>query len=256
MKTASFSSDNIILYHGSPNKSFVPTFGLGEFRHDYGAGFYLTEFAELAKEWAMCSGNDRGYLHQYKLDLNGLKIFDFATQNELVWLAELMSHRDADTTLRYRRLAPEFIERFKLDLSDYDVIKGWRADSSYFSIAKRFVRDEIDYELLAELLRLGNLQTQYCLKSERAFKQLHEIAAPLTVGTDYRVKYDTRDSEARSSLEGIINSSRNTMQHGLSYVLSPLFDTSALLVKEEDITELKCINGFNKMAEEEDYETR
>lgn len=33
----------LILYHGSPNKEVVPTFGLGEVRHDYGKGFYLTE---------------------------------------------------------------------------------------------------------------------------------------------------------------------------------------------------------------------
>ena len=40
-----------------------------------------------------------------------------------------------------------------------DVIKGWRADASYFYIAKAFVRDEIDVEILEELLLLGGLET-------------------------------------------------------------------------------------------------
>lgn len=38
------------LYHGSPNKVIVPQYGLGEEKHDYGKGFYLTENVELAKE--------------------------------------------------------------------------------------------------------------------------------------------------------------------------------------------------------------
>ena len=40
----------IILYHGSPDKEIKPAFGLGENRHDYGKGFYLTENIDLAKE--------------------------------------------------------------------------------------------------------------------------------------------------------------------------------------------------------------
>lgn len=49
----------IILYHGSPNKAIKPTFGLGEERHDYGKGFYLTENIGLAKEWTVCRPNEK-----------------------------------------------------------------------------------------------------------------------------------------------------------------------------------------------------
>ena len=34
------------LYHGSPERDFTPTFGLGRDQHDYGRGFYLTEFPD------------------------------------------------------------------------------------------------------------------------------------------------------------------------------------------------------------------
>ncbi len=44
----------IVLYHGTPNKEVIPAFGLGDEKHDYGKGFYLTEDIELAKEWAVC----------------------------------------------------------------------------------------------------------------------------------------------------------------------------------------------------------
>ena len=33
----------ITLFHGTPDKIVVPTYGLGEKRHDYGMGFYLTD---------------------------------------------------------------------------------------------------------------------------------------------------------------------------------------------------------------------
>lgn len=36
-------TQTVILYHGSPKQEIVPTFGLGEEKHDYGKGFYLTE---------------------------------------------------------------------------------------------------------------------------------------------------------------------------------------------------------------------
>ena len=35
--------NKITLYHGTPDKIVVPTFGKGEKKHDYGRGFYLTE---------------------------------------------------------------------------------------------------------------------------------------------------------------------------------------------------------------------
>ena len=37
------------------------------------------------------------------------------------------------------------------------------------------MRDEIDIDILEELLSLGGLGIQYCLKSEKAYSQLNEI---------------------------------------------------------------------------------
>jgi hypothetical protein len=45
--------DRLILFHGSPNKVILPTYGKAEKRHDYDQGFYLTESIDLAKEWAV-----------------------------------------------------------------------------------------------------------------------------------------------------------------------------------------------------------
>ncbi len=207
----------IILYHGSQETVLMPQFGKGEERHDYGKGLYLTPDMELAREWAVCNGTD-GYLYALELNLDALNVLDFDAYDPLVWIAELMRHRDADNSVRYRRFAPLFIDKYKINTSDYDVIKGWRADSSYFLIAKRFVRDELDASLLREALKLGDLGIQYCVKTERAFKELARIYEPIEqVRMDvYLEKYNRRDNDARQKLYDLINSERNTLKDTFS----------------------------------------
>ena len=175
----------LILYHGSPNRVIVPKFGFGEDRHDYGRGFYLTEDLELAKEWAVCRPDEtNGWVHKYELEMEGLNILDFQKYDVLSWLAELMKHRDAADSRRYKMLAQKFIEKYGIDTCGYDVITGWRANASYFYIAKEFVRDNIDIEILEELLSLGGLGIQFCIKSERAFAQLSEVEQDI-MSVDY-----------------------------------------------------------------------
>lgn len=202
----------IVLYHGSPNKKITPTFGCGEEKHDYGKGFYLTEDRELAKEWAVCRPNEQnGWLHQYELEMDDLKVLDFEKLGILSWLAELMKHRDASDSKRYRVLAKKFVQKYGLDTVGFDVIKGWRADASYFFIAKEFVRDNVDINILERLLRLGDLGIQYCIKSKKAYSKLKEIPnSLLSVSYDeFNKKYNQRDVEARTNMRNLINSDEN-----------------------------------------------
>lgn len=212
----------ITLFHGTPDKIVVPTYGLGEKRHDYGIGFYLTDNIDLAKEWAVCRPNEKnGWVHQYELGTEGLKILDFQEKDVLAWLAELMKHRDAADSKRYRMLAAKFIEKYGVDASDYDVIKCWRANASYFYIAKEFVRDNIDLEILPELLSLGGLGIQYCIKSERAYSKLQEVEEKL-LPVDYKEysqKYNERDITARRKMRELVDSDANKVTN----VFSTLF---------------------------------
>lgn len=211
----------IILYHGTPDEVVNPVYGGGQDKHDYGRGFYLTEDIELAKEWAVCRPSQQnGWVHKYELDCTDLKIFDFQKKNVLSWLAELMKHRDAADTKRYRMLAAKFIEKYGIDVNSYDVIKGWRADASYFYIAKEFVRDNIDIEILEELLSLGGLGIQYCLKSKLAFSKLREIDEILPVDyMEFNDKYNKRDIEARNKMRDLVDSDANKV----TKVFSTLF---------------------------------
>ena len=214
--------DKLILFHGASEKIVVPTYGRGEKKHDYGQGFYLTESIDLAKEWAVCRPNEEnGWVHKYQLDIAELKILDFQDKGVLSWLAELMKHRDAADSKRYRMLSKNFIEKYGIDTKDYDVIKGWRANASYFYIAKEFVRDNIDIDILEELLSLGDLGIQYCIKSELAYSKLHELEDDLIAVryAEFNEKYNQRDITARQKMRELVNSEANRV----SNVFSTLF---------------------------------
>lgn len=204
----------MILYHGSPNRIVDPSFGLGDDRHDYGKGFYLTQDLNLAKEWAVCRPEtESGYVHTFVLDTDGLSIFDYEKGNILCWLSELMKHRDATDSKRYRMLAPKFIEKFGKDTSKADVIKGWRANASYFYIAKAFVRDEVDIDILEELMQLGGLGIQWCIKSEKAYQHLHKNEEVIAVDYhDFNTNYNERDANARKKMKALIDSDKNKVE--------------------------------------------
>lgn len=201
----------------------MPQFGFGEGKHDYGKGFYLTENIELAKEWAVCRPDEtNGWVHKYELETGDLKILDFQEHNILSWLAELMKHRDASDSKRYKVLSKKFIAEYGIDTSEYDVIKGWRANASYFYIAKEFVRDNIDIEILEKLLSLGGLGIQYCIKSELAYSKLTEVEDGL-ISVDYNEfneKYNERDIIARKRMRELVDSDANKVTN----VFSTLFE--------------------------------
>jgi hypothetical protein len=212
----------ITLYHGTSDKIVTPTYGKGDDKHDYGRGFYLTEDIELAKEWAVCRPNEEnGWVHKYELETEGLSVLDFQEKDVLSWLAELMKHRDAADSKRYRVLSQKFIDKYGIDTSTYDVIKGWRANASYFYIAKEFVRDNIDIDILEELLSLGSLGIQYCIKTEKAYSHLREIPDDMSI-VDYQQfneKYNKRDINARHKMRDLVDSDANKV----TKVFSTLF---------------------------------
>ena len=212
----------LTLYHGTPNKLVVPKYGGGDEKHDYGKGFYLTESLDLAKEWVVCRPNEtNGWVHKYEFKTDALKILDFRQHDVLAWLAELMKHRDASDSKRYRMLAKRFIEKYAVDTSEYDVICGWRANASYFYIAREFVRDNIDIDILEELLLLGGLGIQYCIKSNAAYANLKEksnelLAVPYA---EFNERYNQRDALARKNMRELVDSEANKVTKVFSTLL-------------------------------------
>lgn len=133
-----------------------------------------------------------------------------------------MKHREAADSKRYRMLAEKFIEKYGIDTGDYDVIRGWRANASYFYIAKEFVRDNIDIDILEELLSLGGLGLQYCIKSKAAYANLREKSDELLVVpyAEFNDRYNQRDVSARNNMRELVDSDANKV----TKVFSTLFE--------------------------------
>jgi len=62
------------IYHGSQNIIVTPEFGKGKPYNDYGQGFYTTDNAPLAGEWAVLHSNKDGYVNEYSFDQSGLEV--------------------------------------------------------------------------------------------------------------------------------------------------------------------------------------
>ena len=187
------------LYHGSEYLIEKPEYGKGTRHNDYGTGFYCTEDMELAKEWA-CAKQNNGYANIYDLDMSGLKVLNLNAPeyNILNWLAILADNRTYWQNGSISEQAKNYIkENFLLDISQYDVMIGYRADDSYFSFAQDFVAGVISLQKLSEAMKLGKLGEQIVLKSPKAFDQIKFVGYQKADAEIYYIKRSDREREAR-----------------------------------------------------------
>lgn len=192
-------SDKMIVYHGSSKIIEKPVFGMGNPNNDYGLGFYCTESAELAKEWA-CSAESDGYANKYSLDLTGLSVLTLTNgeYNILNWLFVLLENRQFRISGDIAIQAKEYIfNNFAVAYKNYDVIKGYRADDAYFSFANAFLNNTISVSQLEKAMVLGKLGEQVVAISQKAFDALEFIDASAAPNETYLPKKIARDSAAR-----------------------------------------------------------
>ena len=188
-----------MLYHGSKEIIEKPTLRGGKESNDYGYGFYCTENIELANEWA-CPDNNDGYANKYELDVTGLNVLDLTKPeyNILNWMALLLQFRIPKGMTPNDEMAREYIlKNFSIDLTKVDVIIGYRADDSYFSFARDFLKNTITVAQLSRAMELGKLGIQVVLHSEKAFEQLKYIESTIADNETYYTKRRARDLMAK-----------------------------------------------------------
>ena len=191
----------MILYHGSPEIVEVPVYGKGSENNDYGIGFYCTEAAELAKEWA-CPTIKDGFSNKYELNLSDLKVLYLNKEgyNILNWIAILLGNRKFTKRSPITRQASKYIlEEFLPDISGYDVIWGYRADDSYFSYAKDFLNNTISVNQLSQAMKLGELGEQVVLMSPKAFEKIRFLEYEIVDGSIYNPRRMDREKRARTA---------------------------------------------------------
>lgn len=196
----------ITLYHGSNKIVSQPVFGEGKVYNDYGRGFYCTEHLELAKEWT-CPVMEDGFANGYELDTRNLRVLDLQASEycTLHWLALLVNNRRFDlSTPIMRQGFYHLTQNFMIDVSSYDLIKGYRADDSYFSFAEAFLSNQISYKQLQEAMKLGKLGEQIVLKSKKAFKAITFTGYEIAEGSKYCALRKMRLEKAKEEYKNVI----------------------------------------------------
>ena len=190
----------LILYHGSNKIVSNPVYGEGKVYNDYGRGFYCTQNIELAKEWA-CPTLDDGFSNCYELETKGLSVLDLHSEQfcTLHWLAILITNRHFDMDTPVMRQGANYLKlNFLPQISDYDLIKGYRADDSYFSFAQAFLSNQISYNKLRNAMKLGKLGEQIVLKSKKAFDLIEFKNYEIAEGKKYYKLRLNRMEKAKS----------------------------------------------------------
>ena len=171
------------IYHGSKLIIKEPIFQGSDPTNDYGPAFYLTLDLESAKSWA-CRNNNVGFVNEYvvrKSTFDTFKILDLTKKDKysvLNWIAILMHFRILDNSFkRNNEIALRWLEKYYIDVSNYDVVIGFRADDAYFRFPTRFISNDLALEDLEEIFKLGSLGIQYVFVSQKAIDSLKFISS-------------------------------------------------------------------------------
>ena len=191
----------MIVFHGSPEIVRKPSMKKCRPHNDYGPGFYCTLDKDLACEWSCKEPSRDGYCNEYKIDASKLTVLDLDQHPDgvLAWLAVLMEHRVFDAGWPNEHLKAKFVARYSPDLSSADLVCGYRADDSYFSIARAFLAGGLTDQQVAVTLRFGELGRQVMVRSPKAFRALRFMGAEWQSGAVWHPRWRERDTFARAA---------------------------------------------------------
>lgn len=195
----------LVLFHGSDHIVKKPMYGLGNKHNDYGYGFYCTEDIELGKEWACKDLNTNAYVNKYELQTEGLKILYLdKVSTVLNWITILIQNRTFNLKNNIAKNAVKYLKaNYSIDISQYDVVIGYRADDSYFTFAKDFLSNTLSLESLSSALRYGKLGEQIVLISEKAFEKIQFVNSEKVDVSEYYYKRKNRNAEANQKYKNL-----------------------------------------------------
>ncbi len=136
------------LFHTSKIEIRNPDIHHGRKNADFGWGFYLTPDLDFARRW----GWENAVINEYELDLEGLKVHQFARDED--WFSYIFHNRRMRDTL------------------DGDVIIGPIANDTIFETYGVISSGYLKSEEAMKLLMIGPQYTQIAIKTEKAVSQL------------------------------------------------------------------------------------
>lgn len=142
----------------------------------YGDRLRLTEDYEFACLQACAGPLLTAYVYEYRLHLEGLRVFEFEAPN-LQWLM----HETYDRNILTQENAPSLYREITELENQYDVIVEPEIDDrSYYLChafwAPMFPPLGLSYRVLLKLLSKNNLSRRATLKTEKAYSRLEEVS--------------------------------------------------------------------------------
>ena len=170
----------IILFHGTADKVVVPTYGLGNDKHDYGKGFYLTSdfdqasrFVKTAVAKALKNGVikepvESGFVSSFRFNMKpDVSFFEFEDASR-DWLHCVVAHRHSG-------LLSKEIKKFETT----DVISGKIANDTTNQVITAYmnglygtVGSEAADNIAISLLLPDKLSNQICFRTEASLQCL------------------------------------------------------------------------------------
>ena len=139
------------VYHGSDHTTKHPRYLGGTPDNDYGNGFYTTEFEDRARSWATLNGHSvKSIVNVYDLELDELNVLDLNEHGVLAWIAEVVANRGTNQDAA-NIVGKRLVELYRPDSSNYDVIKGYRADDIYTQVVEAFLMNQINIQEVERL---------------------------------------------------------------------------------------------------------
>lgn len=127
--------------------------------------------------------------------------------NILQWTSILAINRTlisddgiSDLTFRGKMNLDKLVTKFgNLNLKDFDIVIGYRADDSYFSFMKAFLNGDLTLHYLKQAMELGKLGYQVAVTSKKAFNNIHYISSDYINDPILTSEYRKRDKIARNT---------------------------------------------------------
>ena len=167
---------NKIIYHGSDRIIEHPNYFPDNKLNDYGQGFYCTENIDCAGGWA-CKDAKDAFINVYNINMSGLKVCNFNSSkfSPLNVLATLLEYRCYWQKGDISEKVAECLKTYRVDISGYDVVIGCRADDSYFSFFRDFLKGKLSVQRTEAVIRGCRKESQFVLKSAKAFDRLEYL---------------------------------------------------------------------------------
>lgn len=205
------------IYHGSKERIERPKYKGSDKYNDYGPAFYTTLDFESACIWAT-KNDTTGFVNVYNVNLDSLKILDLTDKNKfsvLHWITLLLENRSLEPSFQKmnKGRVDWLIKNYHINIEEYDIIIGYRADDAYFRFPKEFVVGNISLELLEKVFKLDELGIQHVFVSEKAIKRIHfdhEVVPKNTFIAMYHKQVESATSLFDKLLEQSINENAGT----------------------------------------------